>query len=193
MKPWVQTPDPPKNKRCFKFTFFEDFVLELGAKSFLGKLMVVIPSLGRLIEPETAGFLFPWSFQPWCPDKIEKKNFKFMLFLLLLHPGFSATVTFFLLFFLFGGTGLWTRGFALAKQVLCCSSHTSSPFCSGYFGDGGLMKCLPRLASNCHPHDLSLFWVARITGLRHLHPANVGSFKEETKMIEHESEEREEH
>jgi hypothetical protein len=27
-------------------------------------------------------------------------------------------------------------GFMLAKQTLCCLSHTSSPFCSGYFGDG---------------------------------------------------------
>jgi hypothetical protein len=27
-------------------------------------------------------------------------------------------------------------GFALAKQVLYCLSHTSRPFCSGYFGDG---------------------------------------------------------
>jgi hypothetical protein len=27
-------------------------------------------------------------------------------------------------------------GFALAKQVLYGLSHTSSPFCAGYFGDG---------------------------------------------------------
>jgi hypothetical protein len=34
------------------------------------------------------------------------------------------------------GLGFWNRGFKLAKQVLCCLSHTSSLFCSGYFGDG---------------------------------------------------------
>jgi hypothetical protein len=30
------------------------------------------------------------------------------------------------------------EGFALAKQVLYHLSHTSSPFCSSYFGDGVL-------------------------------------------------------
>jgi hypothetical protein len=30
----------------------------------------------------------------------------------------------------------WTQGFVLAKQVLYHLSHTSSPFCCGYFGDG---------------------------------------------------------
>jgi hypothetical protein len=42
------------------------------------------------------------------------------------------------LFLLFGGwgeTGVWTQGFALTKQELYHLSHTSSPFCSGYFGD----------------------------------------------------------
>jgi hypothetical protein len=37
---------------------------------------------------------------------------------------------FYFFFFLFLGLG-----FALAKQVLYHLSHTSSPFCSGYFGD----------------------------------------------------------
>jgi hypothetical protein len=32
------------------------------------------------------------------------------------------------------------QGFALAKQVLYCLSHSSSSFCSGYFGDGGLCE-----------------------------------------------------
>jgi hypothetical protein len=36
----------------------------------------------------------------------------------------------------------------LAKQVLYCLNHTSSPFCSGYFGNGGLVNYLPRLVSN---------------------------------------------
>jgi hypothetical protein len=41
----------------------------------------------------------------------------------------------FSLFFFFGGTWIWIQGFPLAKQVLYCLSHTSSPICSGYFGD----------------------------------------------------------
>jgi hypothetical protein len=36
-------------------------------------------------------------------------------------------------FFFFFLVGL---GLTLAKQVLYCLGHTSSPFCSGYFGDG---------------------------------------------------------
>jgi hypothetical protein len=35
-------------------------------------------------------------------------------------------------------------GFELSasKQALCCMKYTSSPFCFGYFGDGGLLKYL---------------------------------------------------
>jgi hypothetical protein len=33
--------------------------------------------------------------------------------------------------------------------------HISSPFCSGYFGDGGLMNYLPRLALNFDSPSLS--------------------------------------
>jgi hypothetical protein len=33
----------------------------------------------------------------------------------------------------FGSTWGWTQGFTLARQVLYCFSHASSPFCSGYF------------------------------------------------------------
>jgi hypothetical protein len=43
-------------------------------------------------------------------------------------------------------------GFELAEQVLYCLSHTSSPFCSGYFGD----YYLPGVALNHDPPDLSL-------------------------------------
>jgi hypothetical protein len=32
-----------------------------------------------------------------------------------------------------GRTGVWIRGFVLAKQVLYFLSHTSSSFCSGYY------------------------------------------------------------
>jgi hypothetical protein len=33
-------------------------------------------------------------------------------------------------------------GFILTKQVLYFLSHNSGPFCSGYFGDGGLVNYL---------------------------------------------------
>jgi hypothetical protein len=60
----------------------------------------------------------------------------------------------------FGGGGMrvWIQGFVLAKQVLYFLSHASSPFCSGYFRDGGrgLKKYLSGLALNCDPPDLSL-------------------------------------
>jgi hypothetical protein len=44
----------------------------------------------------------------------------------------------------------------LLKQELYHLSQTSSPFCSGYFGDGGLVNCLPGLDSNHDLSDLSL-------------------------------------
>jgi hypothetical protein len=40
-----------------------------------------------------------------------------------------------LTFLLPGGTGVRTQGFTLARKVFNCLSHTSSPFCSGYFRD----------------------------------------------------------
>jgi hypothetical protein len=42
----------------------------------------------------------------------------------------------FVYLFIYGGTGVRTQGFTLAKQVRYRLSHTSSPLCSGYFGDG---------------------------------------------------------
>jgi hypothetical protein len=36
----------------------------------------------------------------------------------------------------FGGIGVWIQGFVFVKQSLYSLSHTSIPFCSGYFGDG---------------------------------------------------------
>jgi hypothetical protein len=59
-------------------------------------------------------------------------------------------------FFFFDGTRVWTQGFVLAKQMLYCLSHSSSPFFSGYFGDKGLEDYLPRLVLNLDPPDLSL-------------------------------------
>jgi hypothetical protein len=65
-----------------------------------------------------------------------------------------------LFFDFFCGTGVWTQGFTLEKQVFYCLSHTSSPFCSGYCGDGGLKS-----------------QVAKITGMRHWCLALVILFK----------------
>jgi hypothetical protein len=61
-----------------------------------------------------------------------------------------------MIFFFFDGIVIGTQGFPLAKQVLCHLTHTSSPICSGYLGDGGLMNYLSRLALNCDPPDLTL-------------------------------------
>jgi hypothetical protein len=40
-------------------------------------------------------------------------------------------------------TGFQTQVFMLAKQTHYCLNHTSSPFFSGYFGDGGLVNYFP--------------------------------------------------
>jgi hypothetical protein len=58
---------------------------------------------------------------------------------------------------IFVGLEFELKGFALAKQVFYYYlSHTFSPLCSGYFGDGGLTNNLPVLASNCNSPDLNL-------------------------------------
>jgi hypothetical protein len=57
----------------------------------------------------------------------------------------------FFFFFLSDGTGVWIQGFLLAKLVLYCLSHTSNPFCCGYFWRRGLMNYMPGLALNCDP------------------------------------------
>jgi hypothetical protein len=43
-----------------------------------------------------------------------------------------------LLFLCVCGAGVLTEGFMFTKQALYCLSHTSSPFCYGYFGEGVL-------------------------------------------------------
>jgi hypothetical protein len=54
----------------------------------------------------------------------------------------------------FFGVGL---GFELrTKQVLYCLSHSSNPFCSGYFGEGVFGNYLTSLASNHVPSGLRL-------------------------------------
>jgi hypothetical protein len=70
----------------------------------------------------------------------------------------------FFLFFGFGGTGVWTWGFSLAKQVLYHLSYTSSSFGCGYFGDKVLRTiCLGWLQASIL--WMSAFQIARITGV----------------------------
>jgi hypothetical protein len=47
-------------------------------------------------------------------------------------------------------------GFKLKNWHVGNRHSTSSPFCSGYFGDGGLTNYLPWLASNYEPPNFSL-------------------------------------
>jgi hypothetical protein len=61
-------------------------------------------------------------------------------------------------------------------NMLYCLNHTSRPFFSRYFGDGGHTKYSPVLASNFDPPVLSLP-VARITGMSHWCPASMHIFK----------------
>jgi hypothetical protein len=58
--------------------------------------------------------------------------------------------------FLGRGAVVWIQAFALAKQVLYCLRHTSSPFWSGYFGDEVLRSILLGLASVLCLANLSL-------------------------------------
>jgi hypothetical protein len=58
--------------------------------------------------------------------------------------------------FFFGRTRIWIQGFMLAKQVFYHLSHTSSPFCSGYFCRWGLENYLPGLVLNRDFSNLSL-------------------------------------
>jgi hypothetical protein len=51
-----------------------------------------------------------------------------------------------------------------------CLSHTSSPFCSGYFGDGVLRTTCPGWHRTTIL-SISAFQVARITGVNHQSPA----------------------
>jgi hypothetical protein len=61
-------------------------------------------------------------------------------------------------------TGVWTQGFTLAKQAFYDLSHTSSPFCSGYFRDGISQSICPGWPWTFifHP-PISASQVARIT------------------------------
>jgi hypothetical protein len=56
------------------------------------------------------------------------------------------------------GTWIWTQGFMLPKEMLYRPSHTCSPFCSGYSGDGGLAQIglKPRPSWSQPPKHLAL-------------------------------------
>jgi hypothetical protein len=58
----------------------------------------------------------------------------------------------------------------LEEQVLCPLNHTSSSFCSGYFGDWGVSGtiCLDWPQTVILP--ISASKVARIIGMSHQHP-----------------------
>jgi hypothetical protein len=79
-------------------------------------------------------------------------------------------------FFFSGGTGVWSQGFGLAKQGLKHLSHTSSTFCSCYFGDEVSWTICRRCPwiSNL---PISAFQIARTPGIIHQHPANSPSLK----------------
>jgi hypothetical protein len=46
-----------------------------------------------------------------------------------------------LYFFFFCSSGDCTQGFILARQAFYCLSRSTSPFCTGYFGDKVLLFC----------------------------------------------------
>jgi hypothetical protein len=68
-------------------------------------------------------------------------------------------------------SSFFISGTGFSNQALYYLSHTSSPFCSGYFGDGGLANYLG------WPRTLILLilasQIARIIHVSHLHPANT--------------------
>jgi hypothetical protein len=84
----------------------------------------------------------------------------------------SLTFSCSLIFFFCGGTRVPTQGFILAKQGLAKQalyhlSHTSSPFCPGYFGDGVLRTTYPGW-----PWTVSLpISASRIIGVNHWNSA----------------------
>jgi hypothetical protein len=71
-------------------------------------------------------------------------------------PHYAQPEKLFVILGFFGGWGFEFRVSHLQSRCSNCLNHTSSPFCSGYFGDGGLKNYLPRLASNHNLPDLSL-------------------------------------
>jgi hypothetical protein len=83
--------------------------------------------------PQVLGFflmaLISETISSWAPRlyRFFGSNFKF-------SKSFCSAICS-QLSLLFCSTGIWTWGFALTRQVLCCLSHRFRPFCSGDFGD----------------------------------------------------------
>jgi hypothetical protein len=76
---------------------------------------------------------------------------------------------------IFPETWLWTQEFTLAKQVLCCLSHSSRTFCCGYFGDGvSWTICLVWPQTSILP--ILAFQIFRITDMGHRCPARPLNF-----------------
>jgi hypothetical protein len=94
----------------------------------------------------------------WILNKILKNNFYFILLSLAIGSFFC-------------GTGVWTQGFVLAKQVLYYLSHASSPFCSGYFEDRIFWTICPGWPW-ISVLLLSASQIARIIGMSHWHSAS---------------------
>jgi hypothetical protein len=91
-----------------------------------------------------------------------------------IHSDRISFSPFFFFFFFFDGTGVWTQGFALAKQKLYHLNKTSIPFCSSYFGDvGGVSQtiCLGWPWTMTLP--ISISQESRIIGISHCSPAQM--------------------
>jgi hypothetical protein len=72
-----------------------------------------------------------------------------------------------------GSTVVVLMGLGFELRALHLQSRYPSPFCSDYFGDAGLANYLPSCPqSTILPISVSL--VARITTMRHQHPASRG-------------------
>jgi hypothetical protein len=87
------------------------------------------------------------------------------------------SVFYFIYFFSFLGGLRLTQDFVLAKQVLYHLIHSSSPFCSGYFGDRVLQTICPGWPQT-EILLISVSQVAGIRGMSHQHLAFlVGLFE----------------
>jgi hypothetical protein len=74
----------------------------------------------------------------------------------MLHGNYACLSLSLPIFFFFLWDWNLNSGLCSCKAGFYGLSHTSSPFCSGYFEVGCLPNHLPRLASNLHPPHLSL-------------------------------------
>jgi hypothetical protein len=93
----------------------------------------------------------------------------------VMHPALFALVLFFLFFLIFGGSGAWTQGFTLAKQVLYCLSHTLH--FAVYYGNGGLSQTICQVWPGTSIFPISGSQIARIAGVSHqTQPEVISSF-----------------